>query len=73
MTRATTDLLTIAEVQSLLKVSRATVYQLIKARGLPVPLKIGRCNRWPKSEIEGWIVAQPRAHVQVREEDAAMR
>ena len=62
----TPDLLTIGEVQSLLKVSRASVYQLMAARGLPRPLKIGHCNRWPKSEIEGWIVAQPRADVQVR-------
>ena len=66
------DLLTIGEVQSLLKVSRATVYELMAARGLPRPLKIGRCNRWPRLEVEGWIEAQPRAHVLVRGETAAV-
>ena len=65
------DLLTIDEVQSLLKVSRATVYELMATRGLPVPVKVGRSNRWPRFEIEGWIDAQPRA--QVRIEEPAMR
>ena len=71
MTTATDDLLTIAEVQSFLRVSRATIYQMMATRGLPAPIKIGRSNRWPKSEIENWLAAQPRA--QVRIEEPAMR
>ena len=37
MTTATDDLLTIAEVQSFLRVSRATIYQMMATRGLPAP------------------------------------
>ena len=71
MTTATSDMMTIDEVLSFLKVSRATVYELMATRGLPRPLKVGRSNRWLRLEVEAWRNAQPRADVQVRE--AAMR
>ena len=72
MTTATTDLLTIAEVQSFLKVSRASIYELVAKRGLPRPLKVGRSNRWLRIEVEAWIEAQPRASIHVREEKPPM-
>ena len=65
------DLLTLAEVQAKLRVSRATIYELMSSRGLPRPLKIGRQNRWPRLEVDSWLGAQPRADVQIREVSAA--
>ena len=74
MTTATSDMMTIDEVQSFLKVSRATVYELMATKRLPRPLKVGRSNRWLRLEVENWLAAQPRAHVgQVRIEGPAMR
>ena len=73
MTTATTDLLTIAEVQSFLKVSRATIYEMMATRGLPPPIKIGRSNRWHRFEVEAWIEAQPRASIHVRKKSPPCR
>ena len=71
MTTATSDMMTIDEVQSFLLVSRATIYELMATKGLPRPLKIGRSNRWLRLEVENWRSAQPRADVQVREAEPA--
>ena len=73
MTTATSDMMTINEVRSFLLVSRATIYELMATKGLPRPLKIGRCNRWLRHEVAGWRAEQPRANVQVREPAATMR
>ena len=75
MTTAPSDMMTVDEVLSFLKVSRATVYELMATRGLPRPLKVGRSNRWLRPEVEAWRNAQPRAdvRVQVREEEPAIR
>ena len=71
-TRPAADLITLAEVRSLLRVSRSSVYELMAKRGLPRPVKIGRSNRWYRHEVDAWLDAQPRAAIQVREEEPAM-
>ena len=65
-------LLNIDEVQAVMGVSRATVYEWMAVRGFPRPRKLGRCNRWPADEVEEWYKAQPLADVQVREETATV-
>ena len=71
-TRPAADLITLAEVRSLLRVSRSSVYELMAKRGLPRPVKIGRSNRWYRHEVDAWLDAQPRAAIQVREEEPDM-
>ena len=71
MTESTSDMLTVDELQDFLRVSRATIYQLMASKSLPRPLKIGRCNRWLRREVESWRDRQPRADVRVRDTTAA--
>jgi predicted DNA-binding transcriptional regulator AlpA len=59
------DLIAIDEVIKLLrtsfklkKLSRASIYQWIKTRGLPQPLAFGIPRQWRRIEIEAWIQQQ---------------
>lgn len=49
------DYLTVAEVALLLKVSRWTVYELIRTRQL-ASFKLGRCRRIPASAVHDLAV-----------------
>jgi excisionase family DNA binding protein len=51
------NLLTVDEVANFLKVSRATVYNLIKQKNLPF-VKIGRSTRFNELAISEWIKTQ---------------
>ena len=48
-------LLTAQEVARMLKVTRPTVYALVKNYGLPSGYKCGRSRRWTQEEITTWI------------------
>ena len=62
------DLMTMDDVMARLRVSRATIYVLMERKGFPLPLKLGRSNRWTRFEVEAWLETQPRAQIRVREE-----
>ena len=51
------DMLTLPELMEILKVSRASIYRLLRDDpAFPSAVKFGvRQNRWPRSEIEAWI------------------
>lgn len=57
----TDDLLTQDETLALLKVCRATLYNLIEKHDFPRPIKLASCNRWYRSEVEAWVARRPRA------------
>lgn len=57
-----TEILTLPEVLSVVKCSRSTLYVLMKS-GFPLPLKVGRDNRWLAAEVEQWIERQATARV----------
>ena len=57
------DLLTLEDVQVRLRVSRATVYRLIGEEGFPLPVKVGRSNRWLEIEVVGWLDGRQRADI----------
>lgn len=42
-------------ITTLLKVTDKWIYQLIKTNRFPAPIKLGRCSRWRKSEVEAWL------------------
>ena len=69
----TQNLLTRDEVLTRLKISRATLYALMERDGFPRPIKLGASNRWLKLEVDGWLETQPRARIQVRDEQLAVR
>lgn len=52
----TERLINLKEVQHLTSLSRSRLYQLIKQRDFPSPIKIGiRRVAWTKSEVTKWI------------------
>jgi excisionase family DNA binding protein len=57
------ELLTVPEVMAALRLSRATVYDLIRSRQLRT-VKIGRCRRIPPDELTAYLA-------RLREEDVA--
>ena len=68
------DLLTRDELLERLSISRATLYNMMVRSGFPRPIKLGglRENRWYRHEVDAWLDAQPRAAIQVREEEPDM-
>jgi predicted DNA-binding transcriptional regulator AlpA len=53
------ELLKIAEVCELMKVSRASVYRRINDADFPLPIRIGKRSRvWNRSEVLAWIAAR---------------
>lgn len=50
-------LLTAADVASLLKVSKRTLWRMQSAGRLPSPIRIGGIVRWRLVEVEEWIAA----------------
>lgn len=51
-------LLRVHEAAELLGLSRAMLYQMLAA-GQPIPVvRIGRCVRIPRAELEAWVAQQ---------------
>ena len=59
------ELMTLPDLQERLKISRASVYALIARDGLPMPIKIGRSNRWIVTEIAAWLAERKRAAIHI--------
>lgn len=57
MTRPESDILTIVEVATYLKVAERTVYRLAAAKKLPA-FKVGGAWRFSRSAIDSWIKQQ---------------
>ena len=51
------EILTTDEVAELLKVPRATLYKWISQGTAPPFYKLGRANRWKRSEVMAWFDA----------------
>ncbi len=49
------DLLTILDIAALLRVDRRTIHCWATTGLLPKPIKLGRCTRWRKHEIERFL------------------
>ena len=50
-----TQLLTVQDVANILKVSRCTVYVLMRQGQFPAGLKIGHARRWRMSELQNFL------------------
>ena len=49
-------LLSAAEVAGLLGISRSAFYCLLSSGRIgPTPVRLGRCVRWDKRELEQWV------------------
>lgn len=51
------ELLTIAEVVAMTRLSKSTIYRRIGEGSFPRSLKISGCTRWRRSDVERWIAA----------------
>ena len=49
------QLIDMAFITSLLKMTDKWIYKLIKDGVFPKPIKLGRSSRWLKSEVENWL------------------
>lgn len=50
--------LTVNEIMTQLKISKTTVYDLVKRRGFPKPLRIGGSSRWIEEEVSAYLEEQ---------------
>ena len=72
--------LTLEELCIRYAIKPSSVYQWIKSRGLPEPLKFGRLSRWKVSDVETWehglqqgTTPAPAARVEAVREEMAKR
>lgn len=56
--RITKMMMSIEDLILELKISRCTIYRIIKRDGFPAPRKYGRSSRWVKREVEQFILNQ---------------
>ncbi|MDS1691968.1 AlpA family phage regulatory protein [Escherichia coli] len=49
------QLIDMAFITSLLKMTDKWIYKLIKDGVFPKPIKLGQSSRWLKSEVENWL------------------
>ena len=62
MTDQPPRLLTRAQVETRVGLSRSSLYRKMRQGTFPEPLKISeRAVRWPESEIDEWLASRPRA------------
>lgn len=54
MTVADVQMLTLREVEAILKVGRSTFWRIRNARGFPQPIRVGRSKRWRLADIAKW-------------------
>ena len=60
--RMTVRLLDRQQVESLVRLSRSSIYRLMRDGLFPAPIRIGeRAVRWPENEIDEWLETRPRA------------
>ncbi|MCY3802920.1 MAG: AlpA family phage regulatory protein [Gammaproteobacteria bacterium] len=56
------QLLTRTDIEVRFQIGRSTIYRLMRAGKFPNPVQVGpRAVRWLESEINAWVLAQPRA------------
>lgn len=54
-----------------LDVARPSLYRLIRAAGLPAPIRLsGRSVAWRRSDLDSWIASRPHAGRATKHENA---
>lgn len=51
------ELLSIEDLQELMRLSRSKIYQLIREDDFPSPVKIGVASRWRRQKVRSWLDA----------------
>ena len=60
-------LMTRREVEYYVRLSRASIYSLMRKHRFPTPIKVGaQAVRWRGSEIDEWLEARPRATGEIK-------
>lgn len=50
-----TGLVDVDWLESFCRSSKRHIYRLVDSGRMPAPIKLGRLNRWRRTEIEQWI------------------
>jgi prophage regulatory protein len=66
-TYAAPRLLRLPAVEAATGLRRSSIYDLIRARQFPAPVKLSRLSAWPESEVSAWIADR------IRERDAGVQ
>ena len=56
-----TQLITVDEVASLLRLHPKSIYRFIQRDGFPRPIKIGAASRWDLAAVQNWINSRSKA------------
>ena len=57
------QLLTRDEVQQLYRLSKSTLYRMMRSGEFPLPIRIGqRAVRWHAAELNAWLSGRPYSH-----------
>lgn len=49
------DTLTLPDLAALMRISVRHARRLVRNGDLPPPLRLGRCQRWPRPLIDAWL------------------
>lgn len=49
---------TVGDLSELLRISRSSVYNLVRERQLPEPVRIGKSMRWDQADVLIWLGEQ---------------
>ena len=59
----TQQLLRRDEVQKLCRISKSTLFRLMRAGKFPLPIRVGpRAVRWRAGELNAWLSGRPYSH-----------
>lgn len=51
-------LIRLGEVMERVGLKKSAIYDRIKAKEFPAPIKIGGASRWPDHDVNSWIALQ---------------
>lgn len=54
------DILTLPELADMARISVRHARRLVRDGGLPAPIRLGRCQRWSRQQIEAWLSSATR-------------
>lgn len=48
-------LIRLPEVENIVGLKRTQIYEMVKARSFPAPVKLGRASRWSLRAVSAWM------------------
>lgn len=61
ISRVPPEFLRRASIEDVYGIPKSTLYYLMKTKGFPKPVKLGRISVWVKAQIDHWLTNQAAA------------